>query len=91
MHKHFDTIPSFQPIVDTTGSTQYSVGKYLSELLNPLTYIEYSLRDSFDAANKITRILPLVKENEEYMFVSLDVVSLFTNVSLCKTVNIILQ
>ena len=91
MHKHFDNIPSFRPIVDTTGTTHYPVGKYSSELLNPLTQNEYSLRDSFDAANRINRILPLVQENEEYIFVSLDVVSLFTNVPLRKTVNIILK
>ena len=91
MHKHFDNIPSFRPIVDATRTTHYSIGKYLSELLNSLTQNEYSLRDSFDAANRINRIIPLIQENEEYMFVLLDVVSLFTNVSLRKTVNIILK
>ena len=65
MHKQFDNIISFWLIVDTTGITHYSVGKYLSELLNPLTQNEYSLRDSFHAANMIYRILPLVQENEE--------------------------
>ena len=43
MHKHSDNIPSFQPIVDNTGIIHYSVGKYLSELLNPVTQNEYSL------------------------------------------------
>ena len=56
-----------------------------------MTQNEYSLRDSFDAANRINHILPLVQENEEYMFVTLDVVSLFTNTPLCKTVNISLK
>ena len=65
MHKQFDNIPSFWLIVNTTGITHYSVGKYLSELLNPLTPNEYSLRDSFHAANRIYGILPLVQENEE--------------------------
>ena len=64
MHKQFDNIPSFWLIVNTTGITHYSVGKYLSELLNPLTQNEYSLRDSFDAANRVSCILPLVRENE---------------------------
>ena len=36
MHKHFNNIPSLRPMVDTNGTTHYSVGKYLSELLNPL-------------------------------------------------------
>ena len=64
MHKHFDNIPSFKPIGDTTATTHYSVGKHLSELLNPLTQNEYSLTDSFDAANRISCILPLVREKE---------------------------
>ena len=65
MHNHFDNIPSFQPIGDTTTTTHYSVGKILSELLNSLTQNEYSLRDSIDAANRINCVLPLVQENED--------------------------
>ena len=91
MHKHFDNIPSFRPIVDTTETTHCSVGKYLYELLNPLTQNKYSLRDSFDAADRINCILPLVQENEECMFVSLDVASFFTNVPLRKTVKVIFK
>ena len=91
IHKLFENIPSFRPIIDTTGTTHYSVGKYLSELLNPLTHNDYSLKDSFDAATRIRRILPQVRENDDYMFISLDVASLFTNVPLKKTVNIILK
>ena len=85
IHKLFENIPSFRPIIDTTGTTHYSVGKYLSELLNPLTHNDYSLKDSFDAATRIRRILPQVRENDDYMFISLDVASLK------KTVNIILK
>ena len=65
MHKQFDNIPSFWLIVGTTGITHYSVGKYLSELLNLLTQNEYSLGDCFHAADMIYHILPLVQENEE--------------------------
>ena len=91
IQKHFGNIPPFRSIVDTTGATKYLVEKYLSELLNPLTQNEYSLRHCFDVATRINRILPLVQENEDYLFVSLDVVSLFTNVPLRKTANIILK
>ena len=91
IHKLFQIVPSFRPIIDTTGTTHYSVGKYLSELLNPLTHNDYSLKDSFDAATRISRILPQIRENDDYMFISLDVASLYTNVPLKKTVNIILK
>ena len=52
----------------------------------------YTVKDSFDAANKINQILPDVHNSDEYVFVSLDVfVSLFTNVLLKETVAIILK
>ena len=93
IHKVFENIPLFRPIIETTGTTHHPVAElvYLSELLNPLTHNDCSLKDSFDAAMVISRILPQVRENDEYMFISLDVVSLFTNMSLKKSVNIILK
>ena len=32
IHKVFENIPSFHPIIGTTGTKHYSVGKYLSKL-----------------------------------------------------------
>ena len=72
MHKEFVNLPKFRPIVDTTGTVHYHVGKYLRDLLNPLTSNEYTIKDSFDA----------------YIFVSFEVLSLFTNVSLQKPIDI---
>ena len=51
----------------------------------------YTVKDSFDVANKINQILPSVQNSDKYVFFSLDVVSLFTNVPLKKTVDIILK
>ena len=44
-----------------------------------MTQSEYLLRDSFDAVNRVSCILPLDQENAEYMFASRDAVSLFPN------------
>ena len=78
--KTFNSIPPFPPTIDTTGTNHYSVGKYLSKLLNPLTQNMYTVKDSLDAANRIN------KPNSTYCsklwwirLVSLDVVSLFTS------------
>ena len=89
VHKAFDDIPPFRPIVDINGPTHSSVGKYLSEILYSLTQNQFSVKDSFDAANRINSILPEVKNSNNSVFVSLDVVSLFTNVLLKTTINII--
>ena len=52
---------------------------------------DYSLKDTFDAAERIKKIHKELLRNEEYTLISLDVVSLFTNVSLRKIVNIVLD
>ena len=57
-HKTFQSIPKFRPIIDTTNTPHYNVGKFLASLLNPLTLNQYSLRDSFDAADAIKSIPP---------------------------------
>ena len=80
-HKAFIDLPAFLPIVDTTSTPHYNVGKFLSSLLNPLTINDYNLRDSFHAVSAIKSI-PQNVFDEGYRFVSFDVVSLFTNVPL---------
>ena len=57
--------------------------------MNPLTQNMYTVKDSFDAANKINQIPSNVQNSDEYVLVSLDVVSLFTNVPMKKTVDIL--
>ena len=81
---------SFRPIVDTTNSPHYGLGKYVSSLLNPLTQNDYSVKDTFEAVNKIRSIPPELFE-QGYRYYSLDVVSLFTNVPLNRTIKIILK
>ena len=80
INKDYTNIFSFRPIVDTTCTVYYGVGKYLSNLLNLLTLNKYSLKDSFEATQRIHSI----PTEEGYRYVSFDVISLFTNVSLKK-------
>ena len=90
IHKEFSDIHQLRPIIDTTGTTHYLVGKYLVSLLNPLTINEYSVKDSFDAANRIKGISQHLFENG-YQYISFDVESLFTNVPIKRTVDLILK
>ena len=71
----FDTLPTFRPIIDTTNTPHYNVGKFLSSLLNPLTFNAHSLSDSFDAVTYINNI-PRHLFQEGYQVVSFDVESL---------------
>ena len=89
IHMQYTTLPKFRPIVDTTNTPHYNIGKFLSNLLNPLTQNECTLTDSFQAVSDINSI-PAYLFSEGYQFVSFYVVSLFTNVPLHETVQIIL-
>ena len=57
VNKAFDDIQPFHPIINTIDTTHSSVRKYLSEVLYPLTQNQFSIKDSFDAANRISCIL----------------------------------
>ena len=90
-HVFFDVASSLLNLsIDTTGTPHYNVGKFLAKLLNPLAQNEYTLRDSFHAVSEIKSI-PKELFTKGYRLVSFDVVSLFTNVPLTKTVKIILD
>ena len=67
----------------------YGTGKFLTHLLNPLTQNIYSIKDLFEAVDRI-RSIPTEPFGEGYRYFSFDVTSPFTNVPLNKTINIIL-
>ena len=89
-HKSFKDLPAFRPIVDTTTTPHYNVGKFLSSLLNPLTVNDYSLRDSFYAVSGI-KTIPHSLFDQDYRFVSFDIASIFTNVPLKRTIEMMLK
>ena len=89
--KSLTASPPLRPIVHTIGSTHYGVGKFLTNLLKPLTQNEYVLKDSFEAANRIRTNVTEELYEEGYVLVSFDVKSLFTNVPLKKTLDVILD
>ena len=89
-HKTFDRIPPFRPIIDTTNTPYSGIGNYLKNVLHPLTINRYSMKDSFEANDEI-RKMNFSLLNEGYRLVSFDVVSLFTNVPLRRTINVILE
>ena len=90
IHKDYQDIPSFLPIVNTTSTPYYGIAEFLSSLLNPLAINNHSVKNSFEVAKCIQAIPPELF-NQEYKFISFSVTSLFTNVSLKRTVNIIIK
>ena len=78
IHKNYDHLPPFFPIIDATNTAHYGIAKNLSNLLLPFTENEFTVKDSFDAANKI-KAIPSELFDEGYRFVSFDITSLFSN------------
>ena len=76
-----------RPIVSNIGTATYGISKYLAKLLHPLSVFDYTINSTQDFVNKI--------RDEEvpqgYKLVSFDVTSLFTNVPLDDTINVILR
>ena len=75
---------------DITNMPYYKIEKYLSPVLQPLTRTSYTLKNSFDAVDKI-KFVPLETLEEGHQFVSFNVESLVMNVPLDKTINTILE
>ena len=76
-----------RPIVSNIGTATYKLSKHLAQLLSPLTKSEYSVDSTKHFIDQL-RDLSISSDEE---LVSFDVSSLFTNVPLDETINIILD
>ena len=65
----------------------YFTAKYLTKLLAPLGKSKYTISNSVEFIDKLKKI----KLPRGFEMISFDVVSLFTNVPLEKTINLILR
>ena len=90
IHKAFTSILKFRLIIGTTGTSHFLVGKYLAQLIYPLTNNEFTLKDSLEAVNLIEDVPSSLFLNG-CKYVSFDVESLFTNNPMKNTINIILK
>lgn len=81
---HKDDNP-VRPIVSFVNSPTYELSKFLTDIISPIQTNKYDVKDSFDFFEKITKIiLPA-----NYKLISLDVSSLFTNVSISAVTDLI--
>ena len=69
-------------LLSAIGTPTYKLAKFLVSLLSHLTVNQFSVRDSFSSAAKISSFCP------NPFIASLDVESLFTNVPLNEVINI---
>ena len=76
-----------RPIISNIGTATYKLAKYLARILKPLGQSQYTIKNS----KSFIKTLKKQKIPPGYQKVSFDVVSLFTNVPLEETINIIIK
>ena len=83
VHKEINNeLPPFRPILSAIETPTYKLAKFLLPLLTPLTQNEYTVTDYFHFAEEIC------KQNPNLYMSSVDVDSLFINISLDETIDI---
>ena len=81
VHKKWvDGCRPFRPILSALQTPTYKLAKSLVSVLEPLANIKYTVKDSFNFATKI------VEQDSSNFMGSLDIGSLFTNISLEETI-----
>ena len=85
MYEPFDSnsLPNFRSIVSSIGTYNYNLSKYLCELLSPNLPNVFCTKDTFTFVEELKE----VSTNNRFL-VSVDVTSLFTNISLEKTIKL---
>ena len=78
-------IPKFRTIISQIGSPTYKLAKFLTKYITPHTTNDYTLKDSFKFSSIINQ------QNHHLFMASLDVDSLFTNVPLDETIEIVIN
>jgi len=83
---HKPNIP-LRPIISSIGTFNYNTAKFLVPIISPLTTNQYTIENSTVFANEITSLNP----EQPITMASFDVESLFTNVPLLETSEIIVN
>ena len=86
VHKQLiNNCPQFRSILSVIGTPTYNTAKFLVPTLKPLTTNDYTLKGKFEFSCDI------LNKNPNLFMARLDVDSLFTNIPLDKTINIIIE
>ena len=78
-------VPPFRPILSAINTSSYKIAKFLTPLLSSLTKNQFVSKDSFEFAKNVR------DQNPDLFMASFDIDSLFTNVPLDETIDIIVK
>ena len=74
--------PPCRPILSAINTPTYKIAHFLVPILTPVTCNQFTVKDSFKFTEEIRT------QNKQFIMSSIDVDSLFTNISLDETINI---
>ena len=77
--------PKYRPIISQIGSPTYKIAKFLLDFVNPYTSNEFTVRDTFHFVSLLDR------KDHRLIMGSLDVESLFTNIPLDETIDLLTE
>ena len=80
-----DGLPKYRPIFSQIGASTYKLAKFLLPFIQPHTINEYTVRDTFNFVSMLDT------KDHRLVMASLDVDSLFTNIPLDETIDIVTQ
>ena len=80
---HKPDVP-IRPIISTIGTFNYKLAKFFVPLLEPLTHNRYTIKNSYSFVEEMRAL-----DVSDMIMASFDVKSLFTNIPLDETINIV--
>ena len=83
---HKDNTP-LRPILSANNTSNYKIAKFIVPLLQPFTTNSHTIKNSFEFSRSIASI----RNANSYSMCSYDITSLFTQIPLQETINIILD
>ena len=78
-----DGLPKYRPIISQIGSPTYAIAKFLLPFIQPFATNEHTVRDTFHFVSMLDG------KDHRLIMASLDVESLFTNIPLDETIEIV--
>ena len=86
IHKSIvDGVPPFRPILSAIGTPTHKLAKIFVLLLEPVTYNQYTIKDSFSFCEELKHL------NTNLIMASSDVELLFTNIHLQERINLCIE
>ena len=83
---HKQNIP-MRPILSANNTVSYDLSKYITPLLSHLTTNDFTIKNSYEFSNKIQNF----PNSSKYFMCSFDLQSLYTNIPLQETLDIIIN